>query len=154
MKRKDIFNDLKNIVDPTRDYLKILGNLHYTHFALLDKYKRILKPYGLSFPQSHVLSIIVHMHPKQLSLEEIKEMVLEPNSDVSRTVVRLEEKGFLKKVKDSENRRKRAIMATSVGINVFRQLEKDKRFSAIVVDVSLGHARIFAQTLELLRDSK
>ena len=48
-------------------------------------------------------------------------MVLEPNSDDSRAVVRLMEKGFVQKIIDKTNRRKVCIQATSKGLKIAKK---------------------------------
>ncbi|HYG39747.1 MAG TPA: hypothetical protein VD908_14060, partial [Cytophagales bacterium] len=116
MTRAELFDFIEKIDDPKADYSKILSNLHYTHYFLMDKYKKLLQPYGLTSVQVNVLSIIVFHYPQAISLEEIKVMVLEPGSDVSRTVVRLANKGFIQKVIDPGNRRKRSIVSTEKGV--------------------------------------
>src|SRR4051812_33600007 len=97
MPRNKIFRELEKIGDP-KDHSKVLAFLHYTHFFLVDKYKKILSEYDLTSPQSNVLGIVSHFHPGSMSLEEIKEWIMEPSSDVSRIVRRLVEKGLLEKV--------------------------------------------------------
>src|SRR4051812_9656293 len=110
MNRKQLYEYIAEVKEPKKDYSKLLSNLHYTHFYLVDRYNKIFVDYNLSFTQGNVLGIVAHFHPKAVSLEEIKEMVLEQNSDVSRTVSRLAEKGFVQKLPNESNRRKVAIV--------------------------------------------
>jgi DNA-binding MarR family transcriptional regulator len=154
MNDKEIFKNLKDLSDLKKDYGKVLANLHYTHFSLMDAYRKILKPYDMSFPQSHVLSIINFYHPREVSLQEIKSMVLEPNSDVSRTVDRLVEKHLVKKVKKSENRRMRSIMMTPAGLKVIKLMEKDSKFHQLLSGLTLADVREFVGVLEKFRDNK
>ncbi|MGZ4048306.1 MAG: MarR family winged helix-turn-helix transcriptional regulator [Bacteroidia bacterium] len=142
---------MQKINDPVKDYSKILGNLHYTHYYLMDRYKKILQPYGLTVIQSNILGIIMHRYPESLSLEEVKEMVLEPNSDVSRTVVRLSEKGFIKKVPDKKNRRKVSIIITPKGIKTAKRLESDEHFKKFSEEITLSESKAFIKFLSKLR---
>ncbi|MCW3077727.1 MAG: transcriptional regulator [Bacteroidetes bacterium] len=151
MNREELFTFINKIDDPLKDSAKILSNLHYTHHYLIEKYKRLLEKYALTPIQSNVLGIIHHSFPKSLSLEEIKEMVLEPNSDVSRTVVRLAEKGFVEKVINKDNRRKVSIKATSKGIKAMEKMMVDSAFTKFTSQISLKEAREFIKTLSKLR---
>lgn len=151
MKKSELFEEIRKIDDPVKDYGKILSNLHYTHFFLMDKYKKILSDYNLTSQQSNVLGIISYFSPKSISLETIKEMVLEPSSDVSRIVVRLTEKGFAEKVVDKENRRKVSIKITAEGLKMVKKIGKDKRFYKFTSALSKNEAMAFIHTLEKLR---
>ncbi|MDF2448216.1 MAG: transcriptional regulator [Bacteroidota bacterium] len=152
MKRDELFTFIQEIEDPVSDYPKILSALHYTHFFLMDKHKKVLAVYDLTPIQSNVLSIIVYKHPTAASLEEIKEMVLEPGSDVSRTVVRLTQKGFVKKVIDPKNKRKLAIAVTPEGLDVFSKINSDNSFLKNEVSYSIDEAVNFINFLKKLRE--
>jgi len=152
MTRKELFEYIQKIDDPIKDYSKILSNLHYTHYFLMDSYKKVLESYDLTFAQSNILGIIVFKYPKSASLEEIKEMVLEPGSDVSRTVVRLAEKGFIEKVTDSKNNRKLAIKATPKGMKTVDKMTKDSAFTKITTTFKLPEAKAFIKFLKKLRE--
>ncbi|MCD6019744.1 MAG: transcriptional regulator [Bacteroidetes bacterium] len=152
MTRKELFEYIQKVDDPIKDYNKIISNLHYTHYFLMDSYKKVLETYDLTFAQSNVLGIIVFKYPKAASLEEIKEMVLEHGSDVSRTVVRLTEKGFIEKVTDSENKRKLAIKATPKGLKTVEKMSKDPAFNKITTTFKLPEAKSFVKFLKKLRE--
>jgi DNA-binding MarR family transcriptional regulator len=117
----------------------------------MDRYKKVLEGYGLTVIQSNVLGIIVHYYPKALSLEEIKSMVLEPNSDVSRTVVRLETKGFVQKIPDPKNGRKLSISATAKGVKALRKMEADSEFQNFASEISVAEVKAFVKFLSKLR---
>jgi len=151
MDRDELFKLITKIDDPVKDYNKILANLHYTHFHLMDKYKKILESYDLTVTQSNVLGIIVQYYPKALCLEDIKALVLEPNSDVSRTIVRLATKGFIKKVVDEKNRRKLCIVATSKGLKASKKMQSDPRFKKLANWSTLPESKAFIKFLTKLR---
>jgi DNA-binding MarR family transcriptional regulator len=151
MTREEVFKFIQEVDHPQKDYGKILSCLHYTHHFLMDKYKKIVQNYNLTFTQSNILGIIVHSYPKALSLEQIKAMVLEPNADVSRTVARLVEKDFVEKVIDKTNRRKVSIKATAKGIKISRKMAEDPGFRNITHELSLPEAKAFIRTLKKLR---
>jgi DNA-binding MarR family transcriptional regulator len=152
MKKSELFELIQKIDDPQKDHEKILSNLHYTHFFLMDKYKKILVQYDLTPTQANILGIISYYSPVAAALEQIKEMVLEPNSDVSRTVTRLAEKGFVEKVPNRENRRKVAIMITPKGQKTMKKIEADGIFRKLTSTLSKPEAKNFVAVLEKLRD--
>jgi MarR family transcriptional regulator, negative regulator of the multidrug operon emrRAB len=151
MKRADLFKFMNKINDPSRDYGKILSSVHYTHYFLMDRYKKLLADYGLTSIQSNVLGIIDHFHPKVISLEEISEMVLEPNSDVSRTVTRLVEKGFAAKMVNPDNRRKVSIGITPKGVKTIQKIEKDGKFKIFTSRLSKAESQALVNALAKLR---
>lgn len=151
MKRKELFDLIQKIDDPAKDSSKIISNLHYTHFFLMDKYKKILAEYDLTATQANILAIIGHYYPKAASLEEIKEMVLEPNSDVSRTVTRLVEKDFVQKVANKENGRKVSIQATQKGAKTIKKIESEDKFKIFTSSLTLEEAKTFVKVLGKLR---
>jgi DNA-binding MarR family transcriptional regulator len=150
VKRREVLNSLKKIDDPGKDFGIILSNLHYMHFYLMDKYKKILSGYGLTSPQSNVLGIIGHFE-RSMSLGEIKEMVLEHSADVSRIVGRLAEKGLVEKVVNKENRRKVAIKMTAKGNKIYQKIQEDQRFMKFTSSLSSKEANAFINTLRKLR---
>ncbi len=151
MTREELLMFMDQIEDPAKDYGKILSTLQYTHFHLMEKFKKILSVYELTPAQSNVLSIIAFYYPKAASLEKVKGMVLEPNSDVSRIVVRLVEKGFVIKVVNEENRRKVSIKITEKGLNTLKKVDSESKFKKFTIDISLEEAKIFMDTLKKLR---
>lgn len=151
MTREELFRYIQQIDDPKKDFGKILANLHYTHFSLMDKYRKVFSSYDLTLTQFNVLSIIVSNYPKPLTLEEVKSMVLEPNSDVSRTVDRLVEKGFVRKKINKTNRRKVGIQATAKGVKISKKIENDPKFYYFTQDIKLTEAKAFIKTLAKLR---
>jgi len=152
MKRSELFDYMKKIDDPVKDHAMILANFHYTHFYMMDMYKKLLAGYNLTATQSNVLGIIEHHYPKAVSLEEIKEMVLEPNSDVSRTVVRLVEKGFAEKIINKENRRKVSIVITAKGLKTMKKITTDGKFSKFTAGLSKAEVKTFVTVLSKLRE--
>jgi DNA-binding MarR family transcriptional regulator len=151
MRRSELFVHITKIDDPVKDHAKLLSNLHYTHFFMMDRYKKLLADYDLTATQSNVLGIIGYYAPKAVSLEEIKEMILEPNSDVSRTVARLAEKGFVEKVVNKENRRKVSIVITSKGLKMIKKIEADGMFQKFTIAISKAEAKTFVGVLAKLR---
>jgi DNA-binding MarR family transcriptional regulator len=154
MTREELFKYIQQINDPLKDFGKILSTLHFTHYDLLDKYKKILQNYDLTLTQSNVLGIIAYHYPNAVSLEEIKAMVLEPNADVSRTVVRLTDKGFVEKITNLRNRRKVCIKATSKGLKITKKIDAAGKFQEFTKNLSLAEAKTLIRLLRKIRLEK
>jgi DNA-binding MarR family transcriptional regulator len=152
MKKSDVFSEIEKSKVPVTDYSRVLANLHYTHFLLMQRYNVELAKYNLTTAQSNVLGILGHYAPAKMSLEEIKDLVLEPNSDVSRIVTRLAEKKLVKKAPDEKNKRKVAIQLTSAGNRLYNEILNNKTFIKYVKTVTPEEATIFAKVLGKLRD--
>jgi MarR family 2-MHQ and catechol resistance regulon transcriptional repressor len=153
MNREELFEYITKVGDPKKDCGKILSNLHYTHFYLMDRYKKMLGEYDLTSSQSNVLGIIGYYYPKAVALEEIKEMILEPNSDVSRTVTRLVGKNYVEKVINKENRRKVCIKATPRGLKVIKRIEASGKFEKFTSKLSRSEVKTFIKVLAKFRNA-
>jgi DNA-binding MarR family transcriptional regulator len=147
----DIIKELEDISSLPKDGQKILSNLYYTHFWLADKYTEILAIYSLTPQQANILGIVRHFNPKPLTLQEIKSLLMEKNSDVSRIVARLIDKKLLHKTVDKKNRRKVKITINLKGIKIIDKITEDKLFDKFISKFSLEDARIFAKLLAKLR---
>ncbi len=78
-------------------------------------------------------------------------MILEPNSDVSRTVNRLVGKGFAEKVSNNSNRRKVSIKITKLGKKILQEIETDKTFGTLTQAFSLKEAQTLIKLLAKFR---
>ncbi|MBU2554572.1 MAG: MarR family transcriptional regulator, partial [Bacteroidetes bacterium] len=87
------------------EYHKGLINLTYTVKLLSYEFHKSLKAQGLAEPQYNVLRILRGFHSQApLSIGFIKERMLDKDSDVSRIVDRLFEKGLLSRKENPDDR--------------------------------------------------
>jgi DNA-binding MarR family transcriptional regulator len=68
---------------------KVGINLIFTYNWLINKHKDFFKPYGITNQQYNILRILKGQYPKSISGADIKERMLDKNSDVSRLIDRL-----------------------------------------------------------------
>lgn len=107
------------------DYHKGLINLTYTAKQLSYEFFQSLKSYGLAEQQYNVLRILRGFRPEApLSIGFIKERMLDKDSDVSRIVDRLFEKGFVNRTENPADRRQKSVEITDAGLALL-----DKMFS-------------------------
>jgi DNA-binding MarR family transcriptional regulator len=107
------------------DYHKGLINLTYTAKQLSYEFFQSLKSYGLAEQQYNVLRILRGFRSEApLSIGFIKERMLDKDSDVSRIVDRLFEKGFVNRTENPADRRQKSVEITEAGLALL-----DKMFS-------------------------
>jgi len=107
------------------DYHKGIINLTYTAKQLSYEFYQSLKSYGLAEQQYNVLRILRGFRPEApLSIGFIKERMLDKDSDVSRIVDRLFEKGFVNRTENPADRRQKSVEITEAGLALL-----DKMFS-------------------------
>ena len=147
----DLVKHISEISDIETDYEKVLANLYYTHFWLSDKYNTILGQYGITTQQSTVLGAVHYSHPNSLTLTELKGLMLEKNSDVSRIVSRLILKGYLRKNPNPINKRKIEISITQKGFNLMEKIQEQHLYKKFTSDLSTAEARQLITLLAKLR---
>ena len=107
------------------DYHKGLINLTYTAKQLSYEFFQSLKKYGLAEQQYNVLRILRGFRSEApLSIGFIKDRMLDKDSDVSRIIDRLFEKGFLNRTENPNDRRQKSVEITETGLALL-----DKMFS-------------------------
>lgn len=105
------------------DYHKGLINLNYTAKQLSYEFFQSLKRYGLAEQQYNVLRILRGFRSEApLSIGFIKERMLDKDSDVSRIVDRLFEKGFVNRTENPNDRRQKSVEITKSGLGLLDQM--------------------------------
>ena len=99
------------------DYHKGLINLTYTTKQLSYEFYQTLKKHGIAEQQYNVLRILRGFRSEApLTIGFIKERMLDRDSDVSRIVDRLFEKGLLTRKENSDDRRQKSVEITEKGL--------------------------------------
>ena len=99
------------------DYHKGLINLTYTAKQLSYEFFQSLKKHGFTEPQYNVLRILRGFCSEApLSIGFIKERMLDKDSDVSRIVDRLFEKGFVNRTENPADRRQKSVEIAETGL--------------------------------------
>lgn len=99
------------------DYHKGLINLIYTVKQFSYHFIKFLNKHGLTEPQYNVLRILRGFQSEgSISVGFIKERMLDTNSDVSRIIERLLEKGLVDRKENPNDRRQKEIIITEEGL--------------------------------------
>lgn len=104
-------------------YQKAVINLMYTCNLLLDAFKQVFRPFGITLPQYNVLKILKGKYPDAAYAGEVKRVMLDKSPDLTRLVDRLVEKGLASRKLCEHNRRKVEIKITERGLKLLSDIE-------------------------------
>jgi DNA-binding MarR family transcriptional regulator len=93
----------------------------------------VIEPYGVTMQQYNVLRILRGAHPGSLPTLEIGVRLIERTPGVTRLLDRLEEKGFVRRERDAQDRRLVNCWITPSGLALLKEmdepvLEADEQF--------------------------
>jgi len=111
-------------------------NLSFTEKHLTYSFLQFLKEYGLTEPQYNILRVLRGFQSQgPSSIGFIKERMLDRNSDVSRLIDKLFEKGLVDRKESKSDRRQKDVEITDQGLQLLTDmLNCEKR-----VDTMLDH---------------
>jgi len=101
---------------------KAILNIQVTYSWILNSINRILKPFGISNQQFNVLQILKAHYPKPIMLSTIQERMMDRNSNVTRIIDRLCEKGYVTCHRNTQDRRKVDIALTKSGLDLRNEI--------------------------------
>ncbi|GAA0549068.1 MarR family winged helix-turn-helix transcriptional regulator [Chitinophaga japonensis] len=105
------------------NFQKAVVNLIYTSNWLRDTQADIFKKYDILPQHFNALRIIKGRCPKPVSAGEIKDVLLDKASDVTRLLDKLVKQGYVKRQLCEYNRRKMDITITTKGLQLLEELE-------------------------------
>ena len=98
--------------------MKMVVNILRAGKIIDHKVSEVLKDHGITHIQFNILRILEARMPEKLSLEEIRDGLLFPGSDVSRLLDRLVRRGLISREICSRNRRKLEVAITPEGLEL------------------------------------
>ena len=117
------------------DSLKTLTILFRTQNSFVKLIKKDVKKHGLNTTEFGVLEVLYHKGP--LAIMDIKDKVLITASSMSYVIDQLVEKGYIKRVKNEDDKRQFMIKLTDFGEELMKEIYPK-------------HARYLRQRLDLL----
>jgi len=99
-------------------------NLQRTAEALRWAIVETLKPYELTPVQYNVLRILRGAGEQGLMCSEISERLITKDSDITRLLDRLENRGLVKRSRDAKDRRVIIAFITAEGLNLLAELDE------------------------------
>ena len=106
------------------DYRRLLANLLFTNNWLNQQVMPFFKELDLTLQQHNVLAILRGQHPKPVCFGQIQERMVDRNSNVTRLVDKLIEKGFVTRIICPDNRRMIEVRITGKGLEKLQQVDE------------------------------
>ncbi len=110
----------------TNDYEKMVVNILFTSSWLSNLNASRLKPFGLTPEQYNVLRILRGSHPKPMMLADITCRMIDKNSNATRLVEKLRQKGFVKREICENNRRQVDISIMETGLEILQEIDNSR----------------------------
>jgi DNA-binding MarR family transcriptional regulator len=102
---------------------KTVVNMMYTSRIIEEAIIGVLKQFGLSTPQYNVLRILRGQHGNPANLSTLQDRMIDKNSNTTRLVDKLIQKGWVRRNVCEQNRRKIEIFITGDGLKILKQLD-------------------------------
>lgn len=137
------------------EHEKVAVNILFTASWLHSMGSARFKPHGITPEQFNVLRILRGSHPKALMLADISCRMLDRNSNATRLVEKLRQKGFVKREICESNRRQVDISITAKGLDVLKKIDDDKEeWARTLSNLTKTEAQELNRLLDKLRDSE
>jgi DNA-binding MarR family transcriptional regulator len=135
------------------EYHKGLINMNFTMKLLGYEFIQSLKKHGITEQQYNVLRILRGFRSESaLSIGFIKERMLDKDSDVSRIVDRLFEKGYLSRKENPEDRRQKSLEITEKGLTLLDNMfDCEKKADTLLKNLSEAEILEFNRLLDKIR---
>ncbi|MEI7828829.1 MAG: MarR family transcriptional regulator [Prolixibacteraceae bacterium] len=138
------------------DYHKGMINLTYTTRQLSYEFLQSLKNHGLTEPQYNVLRILRGFRSVgPISVGFIKERMLDKDSDVSRLIDRLFDKGLLTRKENPDDRRQKSLEITDKGLTLLNSMfDCEKKADTLLNNLSNSEVQELNRLLDKIRDNQ
>ncbi len=135
------------------EYHKVRLNIYYTNNILITDIIKLLKPFDITMQQYNVLRILRGQHPHPVMVKQIRERLLDKNSDVSRIIDKLFAKGYVLRTECSFNRRQKDILISKKGLELLRQIDSKEAEMDMPLkkNLSLEEAKLLNELLDKIR---
>ena len=110
----------------TNEYEKMVVNILFTSSWLANPNSSRPKPFSVTPEQYNVLRILRGSHPKPMMLADITCRMIDRNSNATRLVEKLRQKGFVKREICENNRRQVDISITDSGLDVLKRIDESR----------------------------
>lgn len=107
------------------EFEKVAVNILFTASWLYNMNAARLKPHAITPEQYNVLRILRGSHPKALMLADVTCRMIDKNSNATRLVEKLRQKGLLKREICENNRRQVDISITEKGLLTLKKVDAE-----------------------------
>ncbi|NOY38180.1 MAG: MarR family transcriptional regulator [Chlorobi bacterium] len=105
------------------EFHKARINIYYTNNYLTYRFLSLMKKYGLTPVQYNVLRILRSQYPGAVSIQYIRERLLDSRPDVSRLIDRLYARKLIARVENKDDRRVKDIRIEKNGLELIAGMD-------------------------------
>lgn len=134
------------------EHHKVAINILYTASWIHSGNSSRLKKHGITPEQYNVLRILRGSHPSKLMLAEITSRMIDKNSNATRLVEKLRQKGLVKRELCESNRRQVDISITEKGLALMKVVDSEEgEWVDTLKNISKSEAAELSRLLDKLR---
>ncbi|MBL7861093.1 MAG: MarR family transcriptional regulator [Cyclobacteriaceae bacterium] len=134
------------------EFQKASINILFTGSWLYNLNASYLKKFGITPEQFNVLRILRGSAPKPMMLADITARMIDKNSNCTRLVEKLRQKGFVNRQICEHNRRQVDISITEKGLQVLKRIDADvPEWTRAMEKISKAEAKELNRLLDKLR---
>lgn len=135
------------------EYHKARLNIMFTHSILGEKIIPLFKNNNITAQQFNVLRILRGQHPQSINIKDIKERMLDKNSDVSRIIDRLFIKKLILRQESKTDRRQKDVKIAPTGLQLLQQMDGcEQAMDDLLANLSLNEVKQLNFLLDKIRD--
>ncbi|AKD02990.1 MarR family transcriptional regulator [Pontibacter korlensis] len=134
------------------DYRRLMANLLFTNNWMNQQLMPFFKDLGLTLQQHNVLAIVRGQHPEPVCFGDIQNRMVDRNSNVTRLIDKLIEKGYVTRDICQSNRRMIEVRITDKGLQKLQEV--DAKFPSLFErfhNLSQEEAVLVSNLLDKLR---
>ncbi|HEY9004773.1 MarR family winged helix-turn-helix transcriptional regulator [Ohtaekwangia sp.] len=133
------------------EYQKASINILYTGSWLYNINAASLKNFDITPEQFNVLRILRGSHPQKMMLAEIASRMIDKNSNCTRLVEKLRQKGLVTRELCEDNRRQVDIGITTKGLSLLKKMDTDIDWINTFENITKAEAKELNRILDKLR---
>lgn len=103
---------------------KMLVNMSYSAAMVNKHFELILDTYLITPPQYNLLAILRGTYPKPCTVRELKDMIIDRDSDVSRMVLRLQASGLVDSKIRKNDKRALDVIISKKGLDLLKEIDE------------------------------
>ncbi len=142
---------VKSLSNEDYGFKTVIEILH-TASIISNQHLKYLKPFNLSVQQYNILRILRTTYPGSLTIQAIKEKMVDRTPNTTRMVDKLLSQKFVTRVRSVKDRRKVFVKITSAGLDIMSRIDVDlKEFLKFTNNLSAIESNQLSSLLEKLR---
>ncbi|MDB5283702.1 MAG: MarR family transcriptional regulator [Bacteroidota bacterium] len=147
-----IEEDIKQNKKFASEYERASVNILYTSNWLYNINAGRLKKHDITPEQFNVLRILRGSHPQPMMLSDVTCRMLDKNSNATRLVEKLRQKGFVKREVCEKSRRQVDISITDKGLSILTKVDNEaEEWNSTLKSLSKAEAQELNRLLDKLR---